>query len=170
MNPVRLGVWILVTLVVQVSLFSRFSMDGARPDVMVLVVVAAAFVMGPERGATVGFVAGLAFDVVLTTPFGLSALVYTLVGWGAGSVGLSLVRTSWWIAPMLFGLASGAAMVVYAVVGEIFGQATLRGPDLGAIVVLVAGLNAVLAPLALRCARWVRVDESDRRRPVFSLR
>lgn len=169
MNPVRLAVWILVMLVLQVSLFGRFSFEGARPDVMVLVVVAAAFVMGPERGAVVGFAAGLAFDVVLTTPFGLSALVYTLVGWAAGSIGMSLVRTSWWIAPLLFGAASGAAMVLYAVVGEIFGQATLRGPDLTAIVVVVAGLNAVLAPLALRCARWVRTDEHDRRHP-FALR
>lgn len=159
----------MVMLVLQVSLFSRFSYEGARPDVMILLVVASAFVCGPERGAVVGFAAGLAFDVVLTTPFGLTALVYTLVGWAAGSIGLSLVRTSWWIAPVMFGVTSGAAMVVYAVVGEIFGQPTLKGPALTAIVVVVAGVNAVLAPLALRCARWVRADDHQRRHP-FALR
>ena len=72
MNPFRLGVVVLVALVLQVCLFSRFSYEGARPDVMILVAIAAGLVAGAERGALVGFVAGLAYDVVLTTPLGLS--------------------------------------------------------------------------------------------------
>ena len=35
---------------------------------------------GPDRGAVVGFFAGLGYDVFLQTPFGLSALVYCVGG------------------------------------------------------------------------------------------
>jgi rod shape-determining protein MreD len=169
-NPVRLAVVVLVGLVLQVCLFSRFSYDGARPDVMVLLAIAGGFVMGSERGAVVGFTAGLAFDVLLTTPLGLSALVYTLVAYGVGAVGTTVVRSSPWIPPAVVGGASVAAMLLYAVVAEVFGQAAFTGPPLTAIVVVVSAVNAVLAPLAVRAMRWVRQSEADSRRHPYFLR
>lgn len=170
MNVAKVAVVVLVTLVLQVCLFARFSYEGARPDLLVLLAVAAGFVGGPEKGATVGFAAGLAFDVVLATPFGLSALVYTLVGYSVGALGANVVRAAWWISPVLVGVASGAAMVLYALVGVVLGQATLDGPPLTAIVAVVAALNAVLAPLAIRAMRWARTDDMDRRRHPYLAR
>lgn len=169
MNPVKVAVIVAVALVAQVGLLAEISFDGARPDALLLVAVCAGFVAGPERGAVVGFVAGLAFDVVLTTPFGLSALVYTVVGYAVGSASVSVVRTVWWLGPIVAGLASAAGVVVYAVVGEVLGQATLQGPDLTAIVVIVSAVNAVLAPAVVRALRWARTDDFDRRRnPYFA--
>lgn len=170
MNVAKVAAVVLVTLVLQVCLFARFSYEGARPDLLVLLAVAAGFVGGPEKGATVGFAAGLAFDVVLATPFGLSALVYTLVGYSVGALGANVVRAAWWISPVLVGVASGAAMVLYALVGVVLGQATLDGPPLTAIVAVVAALNAVLAPLAIRAMRWARTDDMDRRRHPYLAR
>lgn len=164
MNPVKVALVVLATLVLQVSLFAQFSYEGARPDVMVLLAITAGFVAGPERGAIFGFVAGLAFDVVLSTPFGLSALVYTFVGYGVGVVAGNVIRAAWWITPVLAAVASAAAMVAYALVGEVLGQATLSGPPLTAIVVVVSALNAVLSPLAVRAVRWTLAEDVDRRR------
>ena len=48
---------------------------GAHPDLLWLLPITAALLDGPETGAIVGFWSGLAFDLVLPTPFGLSALV-----------------------------------------------------------------------------------------------
>lgn len=170
MNAAKVALVVLGALVLQICLFARFSYDGARPDVMVLLAITAGFVAGPERGAVVGFAAGLAFDVVLATPLGLSALVYTLVGYGVGVVTANVVRAAWWITPVLVALASAGAMVLYAVVGAVLGQATLDGPPLTAIVVVVAALNAVLSPLASRALRWARTDDVDRRRHPFLAR
>ena len=170
MNPAKVAAAILVALVVQVSLLARFSFDGAQPDVMILQAIAAGFVAGPEKGAVVGFAAGLAFDVVLATPFGLSAFVYTLVGYTVGVVAGSVIRSSWWIAPTVVAVASAAGMVLYALVGEVLGQATLSGPPLTAIVVVVAAVNALLAPLAVRAMRWARVSDADHRRHPFFAR
>lgn len=169
MSVVRAGVVVLVALVLQVGLLSSFSFEGARPDVLLLVAVAAGYAAGPDKGAVVGFGAGLAFDVVLTTPFGLSALVYTVVGYGVGALSGSVVRIAWWIEPFVVAAASAVGVVVYALVGEVVGQATLQGPSLAAIVVVVSAVNAVLAPLAVRALRWARTDDVDRRRhPYFA--
>lgn len=169
MNAPKTAAVVVAALVLQLSLFSRFSYEGARPDLMVLVAVAAGMVAGREPGAAVGFAAGLTIDLFLATPLGLSALVYTVVAYVVGGVGSSVVRTSRWIAPVLVGGASGAAMVVYALVGAVLGQATLEGPPLTAIVVVVAGVNAVLAPLAVRAMRWARAEHADPgRRPYFA--
>lgn len=157
----KVAVVVVGALVLQVCLFARFSFDGARPDVMVLLAVTAGLVAGPERGAIVGFTSGLAFDVVLATPFGLSALVYTVVGWVVGSVATDIVRSTWWITPVAIGFGSAAATLLYALVGAVVGQPTFSGPPLTAIVVVVALLNAVLAPLATRVLRWANAGHAD---------
>lgn len=170
MNGVRVAAIVLAALVLQVCLFAQFSYEGARPDVMILVAIGAGFVAGPEKGAIVGFAAGLAFDALLSTPFGLSAFVYVVMGYLVGVFGATVVRSAWWIPPVLAALASAAGMVMYALVGEVLGQATLGGPPLTAIVVVVAALNALLAPLAIRVLRWARTDDVDYRRHTFLAR
>lgn len=168
MSPLRVAAVVFGALVLQVCLFARFSFDGARPDIMVLVAVMAGFVLGPERGAIVGFASGMAFDVLLSTPLGLSALVYTLVGYGVGIATGSTVRTSRWVPSAVAAVGSAAAMLLYAVLGVVLGEATLEGPPLAAIVTYVAVVNAVLAPLASRAVSWTRLDESHRRQPFFA--
>jgi rod shape-determining protein MreD len=166
-SPARLGVVVVGALTLQVTLFARFSFDGARPDVMVLLAVLGGYLLGAERGAIVGFAAGLAFDLLLTTPLGLSALVYALAGYASGTATATMVRASRWVPIAVAAIGSAAAMVVYAMVGALLGQATLAGPPLAAIVGFVAVLNAVLAPLAVRALRWTRTDDTDRRQHHF---
>ena len=170
MNPLRLAAVIFGALILQVCLFSRFSYEGARPDVMLLIAIVGGFVAGSERGAVVGFAAGLAFDVVLTTPLGLSALVYTVVAFVVGAVAGTVLRSSMWIVPLVALSASAAGMLLYAVVAELLGQPAFSGPPLTAIVVVVSTVNAALAPLALRVLRWARDGEADGRRHPYFIR
>lgn len=169
MSPGRLGAVVLATLVLQVTLLSRFSYDGARPDAMLLLAVLAGYLAGPERGAIVGFCSGMAIDVLLSTPMGLSALVYTLVGYGVGVTTAGAVRTSRWIPIAVAAAGSAVGVVLYALVGSVVGEATLDGPPLAAIVVYVAAVNAVLAPLAVRALGWAITPGRDRHQP-FVLR
>ena len=67
MNPVRLGVVVITALLLQVSLFSQFSFDGARPDVMILVAVAGGFVAGAEHTQTLHGAAMTFFIYVAAT-------------------------------------------------------------------------------------------------------
>lgn len=165
MSAGRAAVVVLGALVLQVCLLASFSYDGARTDVLVLVVIAAGFLAGPERGAQVGFAAGLAFDVVLSTPLGLSALVYTVIGFAVGTASRSVVRSAWWIGPAVVAAASVAAMLFYAVVAQVLGQGGFDGPPMGAVLTVVTVVNLILAPLALRAVRWTQVGSIGPVRP-----
>ena len=58
MRAGRLAIVVLGALTLQVTLLSRFSYEGARPDVMILLAVLAGYLGGPDRGAIVGFASG----------------------------------------------------------------------------------------------------------------
>ena len=164
----RTALVVLVALILQVTLFSQFSYEGSRPDIMILLAVMAGYRLGPERGAIVGFAAGVSFDIVLATPLGLSALVYTVVGYAVGASTSGMVRSSRWAASAVAAVGSAAGMVLYAVIGAVLGEPTLSGPSLASIVVLVAVVNAALAPLAVRALAWAKTDDRDRRQPFFA--
>ena len=154
MIPGRVALCIFVAWVLQVGFFAQIPIAGARADVMIGLGIAAGFVAGPERGAIVGFAAGLAIDLVLPTPLGLSALVYTVMGYAAGRVSGTMPRSSWWLPAVTCSVGSAIGVVLYALIGVVVGEATLSGPPLAAIVAVTAVVNAVLGPAAVRAMRW----------------
>lgn len=79
---------LLVAVVVQVAVFSAFSFEGVVPNLVLLVVVAAALVRGPEFAAVLGFLGGLAVDLAPPADHvaGRWALALVVVGYLAGRV------------------------------------------------------------------------------------
>ena len=152
---------VLLFLTVQQTLMLDIRIGGVHPDIMVLLPIVAGIVGGPCRGAIMGFGAGLVADLFLPTPFGLSALVGCLVGFGVGVATLALDRAAWWLPPLAALGASAAYEVVYAAVGSVLGQPQMLHVDLVGIVVVVSVVNAVLAVPALRLVAWAL----PRRRP-----
>jgi len=166
-EPLRAALVVAVALLLQVALVADLRVAGAMPDVMLVVVVAAALTGGADRGATYGFAAGLLYDLVLDTPFGLTPLTYALVGYVAGLAAGLVQRTSgWW--PVLLAAATGAAQVgLYTSLGNLIGVA-YPFDDVPAIA-LVVGAGAALGVLpALRALWWVHGhDEPDRLEVMF---
>lgn len=162
-NVAKTALVLITALLFQVSLVARFSLDGARGDLLLLIALSAAVAEGPEKGAIVGFAAGLTFDLVLSTPFGLSALVYGVVGFAVGGFQGSVLRVTRWTPMASVFAGSVLAVVVYAVAGSMLGQHSLSGPGLPAIVAAVAVPNGLLAPLTTRLMRWALVDTSQHR-------
>jgi len=161
---VILTVFLFVT--VQQTLVLDIRIGGVHPDIMVLLPMAAGLVGGPGRGATMGFGAGLAADLFLPTPFGLSALVGCLVGFGVGLATVALDRSSWWL-PTVAALASSAAYeVAYAVFGSVLGEPQMLHVDLVRIVVLVSVVNALLAVPATRLVGWALPEASTEGMPT----
>jgi rod shape-determining protein MreD len=79
---------IMLAVVLQVVVFSTFSLAGVVPNLALLVVVAAALVRGPEFAAVLGFLAGLAVDLAPPADHvaGRWALALVVVGFLAGRV------------------------------------------------------------------------------------
>lgn len=146
----RVGLVIFVAVSLQAALVSHFDLGGARGDVVLLVAIAAGLESDAERGAIVGFAAGFVFDLLLNTPLGLSALTYTLVGYVVGSFQASILRTTWWIPVLATVLASALGILLFALLDQVVGQATVDPAKLPTIVALVAVLNGLLS----RPFRW----------------
>ena len=150
----RVGLVILLFVLVQQTLILDLRIGGIHPDIMILLPIVAGVVGGPSRGASMGFVAGVVADLFLPTPFGLSALVGTLIGFAVGAATLALDRSSFWL-PVVAALAGSALYeVIYAVLGSVLGQPQMLHADLLRIVAVVSIANGVLAIPALRLVTW----------------
>jgi rod shape-determining protein MreD len=150
----RLPLVVVLVLVVQLCVLDGVRIHGAHPDAMLLIGIAVGATRGPGKGAAVGFVAGLVTDLFVVTPFGLSALAFSLVGFAVGMLEASLVRPSWWLGPLAAAVASGAGVVLFAVVGATVGQSQMVHDNLAASVVVVAVANGILAVPAMRLVSW----------------
>lgn len=162
----RVAVVLLSAAVLQRGLFAEVRILGVAVDVFLLLAVAAGIAVGPERGAVIGFFAGLTLDLMIQTPLGLSALVYCLTGYLTGRLYGTTVRSSRWLSAGLVVLATAAAVVAYAVAAELFGHSSAISSSLPVIVSVLCVANAVLAPLAIRVVRWA-VPDPDAIRPAL---
>jgi rod shape-determining protein MreD len=159
---VRVPLVIVVGLAVQTTFFADMQPFDALADIMVLLAITAGAVAGPRDGALCGFVTGLAYDFVLRTPFGLSALSYALAGYGAGYLQEWMSSARWWLASLVVGAASAVAIVGYAVIGTVFGLKDAVNPHLVTVMAVVGVVNAVLAVPALWVQRWALLGRQQR--------
>src|SRR6266545_3823423 len=79
-----LGAIIVVSLVLESTLLAHLRVGGVHADVLVIAVIAVAMVDGPVTAAIFGFAAGLVSDLLFANQVGVSALVYTVIGFGMG--------------------------------------------------------------------------------------
>jgi len=149
----RMPLMLLTALLVQTTVLSRVRVLGVMPDFMLLVAVAAGVTAGPTRGAALGFTSGMLIDLFLPTPLGLSALVFTLVGYGVGVANTGVLRSAWYIPVLTAGAASATGVVLYALVGSVLGGRMIDG-HLATIALVVGVCNAVLAPLGVKLVDW----------------
>ena len=122
-----------LALVLQVSVFPHWAVQGVGPDLVLLVVVAAALAHGSELGLVLGFGSGLLLDLAPPADHlaGRWALALMVVGYVAGrlnagqrSEGRSAPRF-----PQLIGVAAASSFVgtsVFALTGLL-----LRDPAVG---------------------------------------
>jgi rod shape-determining protein MreD len=155
--------------VVQQSVVLDLRVGSVHADVMVLLPILAGVIGGPSRGALMGFAAGLVADLFLPTPYGLSALVGSLVGFGIGAATLTLNRSAWWLPPLAALGGSAVYEVLYASLGSVLGQPQMPHVDLVRIVVVVSVANAVLALPAMRLVAWAMPAASTEGIPTSML-
>lgn len=153
---VRLLMVIVLLLLLQFTIGLELHIVGVHPELMLLLPIAAGVIGGPEMGAGVGFASGIANDLLLPTPFGLSALTFTIVGFAVGYVMApgSGRREFWWLTPLVALAGSAGGVMLYVVLGAILGQEQMVQVDLAAVVTVVAVINAILSPLATRVMAW----------------
>ena len=153
-----LGLALTVALVLQVSVFPHVSWHGVVPDLVLLVVVGAAFVRGPQFAMVLGFAGGVLLD--LTPPAdhvaGRWALALLLVGYVAGRVAQD-PRTETRRGerpPVTLVLATVAACSflgtsVFALTGVLLRDPPMAVPDLLQVIGVALLWDLLLAPLVV---------------------
>lgn len=75
---------ILVCFLIQTSLLPYFSLAGIVPNVMLILVVSYAYMIGQKEGMLLGFFVGLLMDLFSGDLIGPYALFYTYIGYFSG--------------------------------------------------------------------------------------
>ena len=159
---VRVPLVAVVALAIQLSFFTDMRPFDAVADIMLLLVLAGGMVAGPRDGAVCGFGIGVAYDLMLRTPFGLSALTYAIVGYGAGYLQAMVSAAPWWLAMLVMGASSAVSVAAYAVIGTIFGLKDAVNFHLLTVMGVVGVVNLLLAVPALRVQRWALLGREAR--------
>jgi rod shape-determining protein MreD len=154
----RLAAVLLIALLLQTTIVPDVRIFGACPDLMLLCAICAGLVAGAEVGGLVGFSAGLLIDLFLhTTPLGLSALSYCLIGYAVGTVRRTFLQEGWLLAPATALVASAAGVVTFVITGVMVGQSQLTriGPlAISETAMLVGVMNAIVAAPISRVLGW----------------
>jgi rod shape-determining protein MreD len=152
--------------ILQITAVSRITVFGVPADLTPLLVASAGFIAGSIPGAVFGFGLGLLIDINLFGKLGVSSLVFTAVGYGAGRI-RELRDPAHGLAPVAVGAAATAiAAVGFALLQFLLGVKAPVSLLLVRVTLMTIVLNTLLAlPVyALMHRALVRFLPDDPRR------
>jgi rod shape-determining protein MreD len=169
LSRLRLALLVLAVIVLQTTIFSGgLRIFGVMPDLGLVLTVGVAYYLGADRGAAFGFLTGLVVDLFLSTPLGLSASSFALVGYGVGAAQSGLVHPSRWLVPMMGALGGLAGGALFVTAGTLAGQDQLLALSSVRIILVASAYDAVLALVVFPIARWATRAPDDEVRGVPS--
>jgi rod shape-determining protein MreD len=110
-SVIRLTLLGLFGGIIQLSAVSQITVFGVPADLTPLLVASAGFLAGSITGAIFGFCLGLFIDIRLFQTLGVSSLVFTAVGYGAGRI-RELRDPAHGLAPVAVGAAATAVAAI----------------------------------------------------------
>jgi rod shape-determining protein MreD len=141
---------VVAALVLQVTVFPYVAWDGIVPNLVLLVVVAAALTRGPQFAAVLGFLAGVSLDLAPPADHvaGRWALALVLVGYLAGRVRQDQKPTTTTVVLTVAG-ASFIGSSVFALSGMLLGEGGAGVGGVLAVVVVAVVWDVLLTPFVL---------------------
>jgi len=130
-------------------------------QVMLLLSTSSGLARGSEIGAIAGFIVGLMYDLVLSTPLGLGAVVFALVGYVAGITNTFVHKPTWWTKMLLAGAASGLGMLLMPLALTIVGREGVMNRHILLVAIVVGVTNAAATVPAVRLCGWVLAEPSE---------
>ena len=158
---------LILALAIQSTVLAQVTILGVVPNLVLVVIVVLAYLDGERVGVVLGFFGGLLLDLQLELAIvGLSALVYTLIGYGVGTVRRLSSQESVWTPVVVVIGASAIGELGYASLSIILGQewVGLRTTveRAGLVVLYNTLLTPFLFPLVRKIANRVRPEKVHR--------
>jgi rod shape-determining protein MreD len=149
---------VLAAYLAQVGLIDRLHLPLGGPNLLVIVVISFALVGGRQRGAVLGFFAGLVADLLPPSDHlaGLFAFTYTVIGYAAGMLDTA-EETSVFTSIAAVAAGSISLVAIYAALAGLVGDAGVTPHatvhSLIGTVVYDVVLAPFVVPLVTRTAR-----------------
>jgi rod shape-determining protein MreD len=153
-----IGTLMIVALALQTTVLTRATLLGVVPGVVLVAVVSLAFTDGERVGVVAGFFGGLLLDLRLEDPsaiIGLTALIYTVIGYIVGSIRRYNTSESVWLPVFIAAGASAIAEFSYATFSIMFGQQWVSLLFTAKAAGLVILYNTLLTPFVFPLVRKV---------------
>ena len=148
---------LIAAVVIQTTLFGLLRIGS--PDLMMLFAILLALTrIRPELVLGLAFLSGLLVDLLGSSLLGLRAVVFTVVAYIAlrtrERAEIGRFATALWA-----GILSLVGVLLLVLLGTLFGQTSLLGPDVARRILVVPAANLLLA--ALLAPLFVRVVDGD---------
>jgi rod shape-determining protein MreD len=164
----RVALLAVAAVFVQIGVVSEIPLFGVSVDLSPLLVAFVGLLCGSLTGAIAGFGVGLLLDLSLVQTLGITSLIFTLIGYGAGRL-RELRDPQAALTPLLVGTAAAAcATVGYSLIEFLLGVDAPVSWELLRQIVIGILIDAVLAlpmwALVRRCLIGGLAEDPRRRR------
>ncbi|NTW28033.1 MAG: rod shape-determining protein MreD [Coriobacteriia bacterium] len=151
---------LLAAFVIQAGFAPYLAIGGVVPNFLLLAVITLALVQGPNAGTTLGFAAGLLFDLLGSGPVGPMTLVLSITGYFAGTMHEAIFAEGWLLPLTVLAIASLMTGVAYVLMLDLLGTGGALWSIFFTRIVPGAVYNTVLALLIYPwLARFLRQDQ-----------
>lgn len=79
-RKIILGLLIIVTFLLQTTVFQSLSLANIAPNLLLILTVSFGFMRGKKEGLVIGFICGLCIDLFYSDYVGVHALIYMFIG------------------------------------------------------------------------------------------
>ncbi len=157
-GPLARSALLLVgAVVIHVGLLSHMTPAGVVIDPLVVLAAVGGMVGGRGTGASFGAGCGLATDLIVHTPFGMSLLVLTLVGYLSGIIAEQIASAGRVARAAIAALLAAGGIGLFACAGWLLDLAHVTEAPIVRIAIVTALAALVAHPLAERAVRWALV-------------
>ena len=161
-RPAAVAGVLIAAIALQSTLLTKVTILGVIPQLAFVVVVSLAYVEGEKAGVVVGFAAGLLVDLLLPLSIlGLTALVYTVIGYLIGTTRQLTSGESVWVPVLAVAIASAVAEFSYAILAIMMGERWVSLGYTAKVAGLVALYNTLLTPFVFPVVKKI----ADKVRP-----
>ncbi len=153
----RSALVLALAIVVHMGLLVYITPAGVIVDPLVLLAVTGGIVGGKGTGASFGGACGLASDLILHTPFGISLLVLTLVGYVSGRVAEQIPSARWFARAAVASVLSAGGIGLFGGVGWLMDLVYVTEAPLVRIAIVTGVASLLTNPLLERVLRWALI-------------
>lgn len=150
-------------LALQTTIVADMRIAGVVVQLLLAMSIASGVSAGSEKGALAGFTLGVMMDLVLTSPFGLTALVYGAAGFVGGYFHSKTIGNPAWLDAVGLGVLSGAATLTHPVLANWVGVEGWLSARVIRVAIVLSVVHVVIAPVVVPVMRWAQAVRREQR-------